>query len=355
MDKYPDTLNQLARPHRKAVLTALLWITLLGGIFFGVLNISYDIYLLAIVEFIMAAFAGYVLWSIRTTRHLERWILAYIIPFFTALMLAVATPDTSVTVYSGVLVIPIISHLLLGRRWGLALSLFYIGWAVVIFFIQKWDDPVLMDIRSLTNLGVLTTCIVAFSHVYEVSRERTAQRLLHMAQSDPLTGLANRARVRMIFEREKARSLREQTPLSLLMIDLDHFKAINDRFGHDAGDEVLVFFARLLKNRLRATDLPGRLGGEEFGVLLPDTSLTKAVAVARELQRALSDTPCVYEGQDIPLTMSIGVAELGDDGDCLETLMMVADKRLYQAKAAGRDQIVHTGGQETLVSQNQPV
>lgn len=341
MDRHPETLSQLARPHRKAVLVALLWLTIAGGLLFGWLNIRNGAIPVAVVELVMAAFSGFLLYKVRHTRHLERWILAYLIPFLTAMMIAVATPRASVTIYGWVLLIPLVTHLLLGRRWGLILSLLYIGVAGIIFLLQKAGDPALMDPRSLANMIVLTTCIVAFSHVYEVSRERTELQLLHMAQTDFLTGLANRARLRMVFDREKARSVRERVPLSLLVIDLDHFKAINDQFGHDAGDETLVFFARLLQNRLRASDLAGRLGGEEFGVLLPNTATTQAVTLARELRRALAETPFRYKEQTIPLTMSIGVAELGVDGDQLQTLLTAADQRLYRAKAAGRDQIVY--------------
>lgn len=340
MDRHPDTLSQLARPHRKAVLVALLWITFSGGILFGWLNLQNNAIPVAIVEFAMAGFSAYMLYAVRKTPHLERWILAYIIPFFTAMMVAVATPRASVTVYGWVLLVPLVSHLLLGRRWGLILSLFYIGCAAVIFFVQNHQSPELMDARSLANMVVLTICITAFSHVYEISRERTETQLLHMAQTDFLTGLANRSKMKVFFERERARALREKQPLALLVIDLDHFKNINDRFGHEAGDEALVFFSALLEKRLRATDLAGRLGGEEFGVLLVNTGTRGAVDMAEDLRQALAGSRCEYQGVPIPLTMSIGVAEFGPDGDSLQGLLMTADQRLYQAKANGRNQVV---------------
>lgn len=340
MDRHPDTLSQLARPHRKAVLVALLWITLSGGILFAWLNIQNNAIPVAIVELVMAGFSAYMLYAVRRTVHLERWILAYIIPFFTAMMVAVATPRSSVTVYGWVLLIPLVSHLLLGRRWGLILSLLYIGCAAVIFFVQNHQRPELMDVRSLANMVVLTTCILAFSHVYEISRERTETQLLHMAQTDFLTGLANRSRLKVFFDREKARALRETQPLALLVIDLDHFKNINDRFGHEAGDAALVFFSNLLEKRLRATDLAGRLGGEEFGIILVNTGTAGAVDVAEGLRQALANSDCRYQGSAIPLTMSIGVAEFGPDGDTLQGLLMAADQRLYQAKANGRNQVV---------------
>lgn len=340
MDAHPDTLTQLARPHRKAVLVALLWITILAGILFGILNATRASLTLALVEWGMSAYSIMLLLAVRRTHHLERWILAYIFPFFSAMMVAVATPTASVTVFGWVLLIPLVSHLLLGRRMGLGVSLFFIGAALVIFLYRFDGDAAVMDVRSVANMVILTACITVFSHVYEVSRERSEIQLLKMAQTDFLTGLPNRSRIKVFFEREKSRAIREQQPLSLLVIDLDHFKTVNDRFGHEAGDRALVFFADMLKTRLRATDLAGRLGGEEFGVVLVNTATTTAVAVAEELRKALASATLEHDGQPISLSMSVGVSELGVDGGTLQDLLSVADERLYQAKENGRNQVV---------------
>lgn len=340
MDAHPDTLTQLARPHRKAVLVALLWITIGGGLLFGYLNALRGIWALAGVEWGMALYSAFLLYAAHRTRHLERWILAYIFPFFIAMMIAIATPTATVTVFGCVLLIPLVSHLLLGRRAGLAISLCFVGVAAIIFLVRFMDHTVMMDPRSLANMVVLTACITVFSHVYEVSRERSEMQLLHMAQTDFLTGLPNRSRIKVFFEREKSRAGREQQPLSLLVIDLDHFKQVNDRFGHEAGDRALVFFADLLRRRLRTTDLAGRLGGEEFGVILVNTSTSTAVQVAEELRQALAEAHVEHEGEPMPLSLSVGVAELAVDGDSLQDLLAVADLRLYQAKDQGRNQVV---------------
>lgn len=340
MDAHPDTLTQLARPHRKAVLIALLWLTIVAGIFFGILNVTRGTLTLAFVEWAMSLYSIVLLVSVRKTHLLERWILAYIFPFFTAMMIAVATPKASVTIFGWVLLIPLVSHLLLGRRLGLGVSLFFIGVALVIFLTRFHANAAVMDARSVANMVTLTACITVFSHVYEVSRERSEIQLLKMAQTDFLTGLPNRSRVKVFFEREKSRAAREQQPLSLLIIDLDHFKLVNDRFGHEAGDRALVFFADLLRTRLRATDLAGRLGGEEFGVILVNTATSTAIQVAEDLRLALSEAKLQSDGQPISLTMSIGVAELGVDGNSLQDLLAAADERLYQAKDQGRNQVV---------------
>ncbi|MFL1486235.1 GGDEF domain-containing protein [Marinobacter sp. LN3S78] len=340
MDAHPDTLTQLARPHRKAVLVALLWITIGSGILFGFLNAFRGYLPLSLLEWGMALYSAFLLFAVRRTRHLERWILAYILPFFTAMMAAVATPETSVTVFGWVLLIPLVGHLLLGRRLGMVVTLCFLAVATAIFLYKFRGDTAVMDIRSVANMVILTACITVFSHVYEVSRERSEIQLLKMAQTDFLTGLPNRSRIKVFFERERSRAGREQQPLSLLIVDLDHFKQVNDRFGHEAGDRALVFFADLLKHRLRATDLAGRLGGEEFGIILVNTATNTAIQVAEDLRQALADADLRHDGQLIPLTMSIGVAELGVDGQSLQDLLAVADQRLYQAKDQGRNQVV---------------
>ncbi|WP_417547895.1 GGDEF domain-containing protein [Marinobacter segnicrescens] len=340
MDAHPDTLTQLARPHRKAVLVALLWITISGGILFGFLNAMKGTWALAGVEWGMGLYSAVLLYYVHRTRHLERWILAYIFPFFTAMMIALATPTASVTIFGWVLLIPLVSHLLLGRRAGLAISLLFIVVAAIIFLWRFMDDTAVMDARSVANMIVLTACITVFSHVYEVSRERSETQLLHMAQTDFLTGLPNRSRIKMFFEREKSRAVREGQPLSLLVIDLDHFKQVNDHHGHEAGDRALIFFADLLRRRLRTTDLAGRLGGEEFGVILVNTATVTASQVAEELRQALATANIEHSGEAIPLSLSVGVAELGVDGETLQDLLAVGDSRLYQAKEQGRNRVV---------------
>lgn len=345
MEAHPDTLTQLARPHRKAVLVALLWITIVSGILLGVLNATRGTTVLAFVEWAMSLYSAFLLLAVRRQHHLERWILAYILPFFTAMMVVVAAPTASVTSFGWVLLIPLVAHLLLGRRLGLNVSLFFIGVALIIFLNRFHAeigiaDPAVMDIRSLANMVILTACITVLSHVYEVSRERSGIQLLKMAQTDFLTGLPNRSRIKEFFEREKSRAAREQEPLSLLIIDLDHFKVVNDRFGHEAGDRALVFFADLLRTRLRGTDLAGRLGGEEFGVILVNTGTEAATQVAEELRLALEQAEVQHDGQPIPLTMSVGVAELGVDGITLQDLLAAADQRLYEAKDEGRNRVI---------------
>ncbi|MBS3805769.1 MAG: GGDEF domain-containing protein [Oleiphilaceae bacterium] len=340
MDNIPEAPQLLAQPHRRMVLTALLWLTLSAGLLFAVLNILLGSLALAVAELVMAAYSAFILRMIRNTRHLDYWTMAFLVPFFIVMMFAMAIPRTTITVFAWVLLIPIISHLLLGRRLGLAFSIFFLAAAGGLFLVKNGHDPQLMQVLPIANLIIVCLCIVIFSHVYEVSRERSETRLFRLAQTDFLTGLTNRSGFNSMFDREMSRANRKNSPVSVLLIDLDFFKAVNDRFGHEAGDAALVFVADILSRRIRSSDFASRLGGEEFGILLSDTTSQQAVTVAEDLRRALEESPFPWNGKTINLTMSIGVAEYGKDGDDLRSLLAAADNRLYEAKEEGRNQVV---------------
>ena len=136
------------------------------------------------------------------------------------------------------------------------------------------------------------------------------------------------------------RSHRHSQPLTLLMLDIDHFTRINDSYGHPAGDEVLRRVAATTASLLRDEDLVGRLGGEEFAVALVQTSLAAAVLVAERLRQTISQLVFDFEGSQFGVTVSVGVAEFGADADSLSRLISVADQRLYAAKRAGRNCVV---------------
>jgi diguanylate cyclase (GGDEF)-like protein len=157
------------------------------------------------------------------------------------------------------------------------------------------------------------------------------------ASTDALTGLPNRRSVDDTLKRMLAQASRSQRPLSLMLIDLDHFKLINDTLGHDRGDEVLAAFGALLRSELRASDLAGRTGGEEFVVLLPDTSRDGAAQVAEKMREALHRLR--VHGVDRPITASFGVATFPEDAEDAGTLTRTADRALYAAKRRGRDRI----------------
>lgn len=173
-----------------------------------------------------------------------------------------------------------------------------------------------------------------------VENARLFSALSQMASTDGLTQLANRRRFTETFRLEMARARRTGAPLSLLLADVDHLKKVNDTYGHPAGDAAIRHVADTLECGRREIDLVARLGGEEFGVLLPGSDSPGAVVVARRFQSSLAASTVPLVGI---VTVSIGVATFPEDGSGEEELVAAADHRLYAAKAEGRNRVCHTG------------
>jgi len=165
-------------------------------------------------------------------------------------------------------------------------------------------------------------------------------RLYHLADTDALTGVFNRRKLIDLLPREMYRSRRYGVPLSLALFDLDHFKAVNDTYGHAAGDEVLKVFANLVKGVVRQSDILARYGGEEFLLVLPETTLAEAQALTNRLRVMTSELALVHEGNEIRVTVSAGVAQAHETDSDADVLLSRADDALYEAKHTGRNRVV---------------
>lgn len=191
----------------------------------------------------------------------------------------------------------------------------------------------------------------------EVAERRALEKeLRRIANTDGLTGILNRRRFMELMDREMDRAERYKRPLALLMLDLDYFKKINDRFGHSAGDEALRHFSRVCRDNLRDVDLFARLGGEEFAALLPETSQAGALDVAQRLRAATQELSFSYGESTIQLTVSIGVATLEGSPIPATTLLSRADRALYWAKQGGRDRVAYiVGDNDPLIDEHRLV
>lgn len=194
----------------------------------------------------------------------------------------------------------------------------------------------------LAHLGV----IASFALENGVNRAR----LLRSGITDVLTGWHNRRYLQTRLREELARSRRDGSPLTLLLIDIDHFKRVNDNHGHMAGDRVLTEVAQRIESRIRASDVAARYGGEEFVLLLPDTDAGAARTLAERLRAAVAERPvALADGTRIPLTISAGLATVAptrEDEDLktlADSLLARADVALYEAKSAGRDRVAAAG------------
>ena len=173
------------------------------------------------------------------------------------------------------------------------------------------------------------------------ARLREAQhRLLESAQTDPLTGCMNRRHILEMGAREFDRARRHTSPLAVMMFDIDHFKKVNDTWGHAAGDEAILTFTREILAGIRSTDLFGRIGGEEFVLVLPETTLDQAANVAEKLRARIAAAVVNHGDQTFAITVSIGVERPRIGDGALFDVMSRADGLLYKAKSAGRNRVM---------------
>ena len=196
-------------------------------------------------------------------------------------------------------------------------------------------DHVCLIIYDVTNVAI-----------NKLQLESANARLQELAQHDGLTGLLNRRHWENCLEHEFARHTRYNNPASLVIFDIDHFKQLNDTYGHQAGDEVIRQVARITRQLVRDTDYAGRYGGEEFVVLLPDTPMAGAALFAERLRKAIDQLDIIHDQQRLSCTVSLGVACMRHDMPHYTLLIEEADKALYQSKSSGRNRV--TLHQETV-------
>ena len=204
------------------------------------------------------------------------------------------------------------------------------------------DDEPPVDIRLANGEVIRSRCkvladggrMVTYGNVSDLVR--SADEMAELAMKDALTGIYNRRHFMGRLDSEWKRSRRYGRPLSLLLLDIDHFKSINDRYGHDVGDQVIVAVARLCGTQTRDSDVAARIGGEEFAILLPETDLADARIAAERLRTAVAERPVATTAGPIAVTVSIGAAIADQAGDPAEFLKR-ADQGLYAAKGGGRN------------------
>lgn len=233
-----------------------------------------------------------------------------------------------------------------GLKRGLVdITLFVIIISAIMFiptdFISHAEYSTEFKLRLIYSFLTVTF----LSALYEYSRGQSYKHALELgkkyqqlAHFDPLTHLSNRRDALCILKHEQTRITRNREPLAIALCDVDHFKKINDQYGHNAGDAVLVELAKLFATNLREQDCVARWGGEEFLFIFPQTLAKNANVIAEKIKNKLQDHVVNYEGEKIKVTVSMGIEQLNDNQN-IDELINNADKYLYQAKNAGRNQI----------------
>ena len=265
-----------------------------------------------------------------------------------ALLWALASGGAENSGQIWILIFPAFSLYMLGLRRGIVASLLLAGVASLLF-VLIFRDQLPAEYRLATTIRVLALYFIALalSVIYERARQKSfrsvhlaSRTLSHRASTDELTGLFNRRAMDALVPRDG-------TPVALIMMDIDHFKEINDSYGHAAGDAVLIELAQRLRTSLRRDDIVARWGGEEFLVALPGTDGIGGYCVAEQLRERVQEAPFRIPAAapetettvtSCPLTASFGVAHL-DEAESFAGCIRLADERLYGAKRAGRNEV----------------
>lgn len=207
---------------------------------------------------------------------------------------------------------------------------------------EMYQNVTILPLRSATG-NTDHVCLIIYDvtgvAVNKRQLESANTKLQELALRDGLTGLLNRRYWESCLEREFARHQRYDNPVSLVIFDIDHFKRVNDTYGHQTGDEVIRSVADITSRLARETDFAGRYGGEEFVVLLPGTHLEGAAQLAERLRQAVEQQVLDYQGSPLHFTISLGVASISDDMPNYQVLLERADKALYVSKEQGRNRV----------------
>lgn len=330
--------------YRRDVMRVLVSFTFVGGLLFSIVNFYRGLYVLAGIEIVFSVYSVFLWRIIPATPNFTKWAMSYTIPCFFVIMYALYLPKSSEAIFVWVLTIPLISYLLMGRQKGFWVSVAFILSGISIYHWRFVDVNQGFTLNTAISINICFSSMLAMAiaHVYELNRERNEQRLLELAGTDKLTGLANRMKLEDSFQHYSLLSKRHNINFILVMFDLDYFKNINDKYGHSVGDKALCFVADFLKENIRESDLLARFGGEEFSLLMTSSDIDEAYEHINLMREKLSQHTFISNKDKINITMSAGLATYGIDGTSLDSLMKKADDRLYMAKNNGRNCIVVT-------------
>lgn len=326
--------------YRRSAFRFTLIVIAVAATVFTLFNWSIGLKSYALIELLLVMLSLGILSLLRKTQYLHNWTLLFLFLFYCVILLGISFANFRSGLFAWIFVFPILSYLLLGRRSGLGVTFCSVSLGLGILAWRLWLNDPNIHLVAMANYGLCVAAIWGVAHVYESKREEVVDRLQNMAAKDPLTGLYNRLHLESVFEQITQRESAPDASLFMLLIDLDHFKSVNDTYGHEVGDKVLVLVAELINQTIGEDDWGFRIGGEEFCLLLADTNQASAHDVAQRLQQAIEACE-VRVGEDkVSTTVSIGIAQWPESGSMIQGLYRSADRCLYRAKEQGRNCIV---------------
>tara|TARA_R110002167_G_scaffold56558_8_gene160537 strand:+ start:4715 stop:5854 length:1140 start_codon:yes stop_codon:yes gene_type:complete len=325
-----------------AVLTPL-WIPvdyfLLGGDQFQLMAVVRLLFSMSLLLLAVVTETGIQLFQARR-RLVCLMLLPAVFHLLTQPILADSTQSDLLVCYSFLPFLIIVMHCIfpLTLMEGVGLATF----TIALLSLGKLFQGTLFSFRGLADLWLMIL-IMGVAVWAQLSQLHMKLRLFNEATTDPLTGLLNRRTLMKQLNYVQKQSLRSGRPVALMMMDLDHFKQVNDRYGHQSGDRVLELFADILRQQVRSSDYVARFGGEEFLVVLPDATQDAALQLAeRILANCRSLTVTLADRREIRFSVSIGAGQLSGEL-AVEASLSQVDAALYQAKSQGRDRVVLAG------------
>lgn len=328
---------------RVQFLWAMLWVMFITFLILGSLNyVINDIRWVAYMHWSTSALSlGLIYWHTRAPHHTLFVSWAVVIVSAVVLIAYLVVMEGRDYSLFWLAIYPPVAFFLLGRRWGHITSTLVVGGSLVyVAQVSPSWAPTSFSVRALINIIVAVAALIAILRHIERTRSEAfhylrehSERLEYIAITDPLTGLVNRSRLDQALSRGLQRAKHEQKEFAVILLDIDHFKRVNDTYGHQVGDRILIELAQLLRSNTRGSDTLGRWGGEEFLLVAESCSRQQAKVLAEKIRHAVA--AFVFHA-DIRITVSLGIASF-QAGDDESSLIRRADRALYTAKANGRN------------------
>ncbi|WP_421851684.1 GGDEF domain-containing protein [Marinomonas sp.] len=322
-----------------SLLRAFLLVIGVSCLLLVALNIYVMQYSFALLEFTLLTLTVGVWFCPKDWRYYQLATFIYVAFIFGCILAGIAFSP----LYSGrqvwVFVFPMSSYLLLGKRAGFWFSSISYCLVSIILFARFYEDFGSDLVRIFVNMTFTYVFVWGLTYGAELTHRKMLHTLKKIATTDPLTGLANRRGVATKYQNELSKAEKSGDGLAFILIDLDHFKKVNDTFGHEVGDAVLVDFANHLRAHFDDNEHLFRIGGEEFCVFMP---AAQSKDWAETFCQFIDNNIFQFEGQSIHYTVSIGISTSNKEGRDFTHLYAIADQRLYKAKSLGRNCVVLT-------------
>ena len=330
--------------YRRTLLRIILWVIALVAFALSLSNLHHDVKIVSVMESCITLYCLVFLLRVQQTPYLLWWTSGLMLIIGSVIIYGMYSKGLYTDGFYWLLLMPPANLLLLGLLLG---GVFTLCFGVLGVTVMVWAQPAVdgsMDVALLINASVSYLFLWGMSHIFELKRSQMVRQLREMAARDPMTGLHNRLHLENIFAQIAALHAKESTSFTLLLLDIDHFKHINDENGHEAGDMVLRQLSQCMTHHTRESDWLFRVGGEEFCILLPKTPKAKAIELAERLRTDVEQLHPMFHQHPIHFTVSIGLAQWPVDGGDFDGLYRQADMHLYEAKRQGRNQFVTSHG-----------